>query len=73
MLNNEHNLGEFVFLERLCGFCSFSMRFVVMIDLLSTLTQPVTVAYVSYFILLHRLLILVILQVVYLLYLVIGD
>ena len=41
-----HNLGELVFLEQLCGFCCFSMRFVVMIDLLSTLTQPVTVAYV---------------------------
>ncbi len=42
-----HNLGELVFLDQLCGFCCFSMRFVVMIDLLSTLTQPVTVAYVS--------------------------
>ena len=42
-----HNLGELIFLEQLCGFCCFSMRFVVMIDLLSTLTQPVTVAYVS--------------------------
>jgi chitin synthase len=42
-----HNLGELVFLEQLCGFCCFSMRFVVMIDLLSTITQPVTVAYVS--------------------------
>ena len=42
-----HNLGELVFLEQLCGFCCFSMRFIVMIDLLSTLTQPVTVAYVS--------------------------
>jgi hypothetical protein len=41
-----HNLGELVFLEQLCGFCCFSMRFVVMIDLLSTITQPVTVAYV---------------------------
>ncbi|PPQ79006.1 hypothetical protein CVT25_002315 [Psilocybe cyanescens] len=43
-----HNLGELVFLEQLCGFCCFSMRFVVMIDLLSTLTQPVTVAYIVY-------------------------
>jgi chitin synthase len=41
-----HNLGELMFLDQLCGFCCFSMRFVVMIDLLSTLTQPVTVAYV---------------------------
>lgn len=39
-----HNLGELIFLEQLCGFCCFSMRFIVMIDLLSTLMQPVTVA-----------------------------
>ena len=45
-----HNLGELVFLEQLCGFCCFSMRFIVMIDLLSTLIQPVTVAYVSFFV-----------------------
>lgn len=41
-----HNLAELVFLEQLCGFCCFSMRFVVFIDLLSTIIQPVTVAYV---------------------------
>lgn len=41
-----HNLAELVFLDRLCGFCCFSMRFIVFIDLLSTLVQPVTVAYV---------------------------
>lgn len=43
-----HNLAELVFLDRLCGFCCFSMRFIVFIDLLSTLVQPVTVAYVSF-------------------------
>ena len=43
-----HNLAELVFLDRLCGFCCFSMRFVVFIDLLSTVIQPVTVAYVSF-------------------------
>ncbi|KAJ6488481.1 glycosyltransferase family 2 protein [Mycena vitilis] len=42
-----HNLRELVFLEQLCGFCCFSMRFIDMIDLVSTLTQPVTVAYTS--------------------------
>lgn len=42
-----HNLGELVFLDQLCGFCCFSMRFIVMIDLVSTIIQPVTVAYVS--------------------------
>ncbi|KAG5651222.1 hypothetical protein H0H81_009434 [Sphagnurus paluster] len=45
-----HNLAELVFLEQLCGFCCFSMRFVVMIDLVSTLTQPVTVVYIVYLI-----------------------
>ncbi|KAK6995982.1 glycosyltransferase family 2 protein [Favolaschia claudopus] len=45
-----HNLGELIFLEQLCGFCCFSMRFVVIIDLVSTLTQPVTVAYIVYLI-----------------------
>ncbi|KAH9903379.1 glycosyltransferase family 2 protein [Cubamyces lactineus] len=45
-----HNLAELLFLDQLCGFCCFSMRFVVMIDLLSTLIQPVTVAYIIYLI-----------------------
>ncbi|KAF6741605.1 glycosyltransferase family 2 protein [Ephemerocybe angulata] len=45
-----HNLGELIFLDQLCGFCCFSMRFVVMIDLLSTITQPVTIAYIVYLI-----------------------
>jgi chitin synthase len=42
-----HNLGELAFLDQLCGFCCFSMRFVVMIDLVSTIIQPITVGYVS--------------------------
>ncbi|KAL0060142.1 hypothetical protein AAF712_013068 [Marasmius tenuissimus] len=45
-----HNLGELIFLDQLCGFCCFSMRFVVMIDLISTLIQPVTVVYLTYLI-----------------------
>lgn len=28
-----HNLAELVFLESMCGFCCFSMRFVVLLDL----------------------------------------
>jgi chitin synthase len=44
-----HNLGELMFWDQLCGFCCFSMRFIVMMDLVSTLIQPVTVAYVSVF------------------------
>ncbi|KAI0027842.1 glycosyltransferase family 2 protein [Vararia minispora EC-137] len=43
-----HNLAELVFLDKLCGFCCFSMRFIVMIDLLSTIIQPVSVAYIVY-------------------------
>ncbi|ODO09469.1 hypothetical protein I350_03069 [Cryptococcus amylolentus CBS 6273] len=45
-----HNLAELVFLDELCGFCCFSMRFVVLIDLVSTIIGPVTVAYIGYLI-----------------------
>nr|ODN91163.1 chitin synthase [Cryptococcus depauperatus CBS 7841] len=45
-----HNLAELVFLDQLCGFCCFSMRFVVLIDLVSTIVAPVTVAYIGYLI-----------------------
>lgn len=37
-----HNLAELLFVDRMCGFCCFSMRFVVFIDLASTLIAPVT-------------------------------
>ncbi|KAI8628251.1 glycosyltransferase family 2 protein [Xylariaceae sp. FL1651] len=43
-----HNLMELVPMSQLCGFCCFSMRFVVFIDLLSTVVQPVTIAYIVY-------------------------
>ncbi|PVU87284.1 hypothetical protein BB559_006129 [Furculomyces boomerangus] len=43
-----HNLVELVFLPELCGFCFFSMRFVVFIDLFGTLTMPCTVVYLLY-------------------------
>ncbi|KAG0327731.1 hypothetical protein BGZ99_006992 [Dissophora globulifera] len=45
-----HNLMELVFLPQLCGFCCFSMRFIVMIDLFATLIMPVTVVYIVYLI-----------------------
>ena len=35
-------------MSQLCGFCCFSMRFVIFIDLLSTVVQPVTLAYIVY-------------------------
>jgi chitin synthase len=43
-----HNLFELLFLDQLCGFCLFSMRFVVFIDLFATLVQPATVVYLAY-------------------------
>ncbi|RUP30296.1 chitin synthase, partial [Jimgerdemannia flammicorona] len=43
-----HNLMEVVMLPELCGFCCFSMRFVVLIDLFGTLTLPSTVIYLIY-------------------------
>ena len=45
-----HNLIELIPLQQLCGFCCFSMRFVVFLDLLSTIVAPVTVAYIVYLI-----------------------
>lgn len=45
-----HNLGELVFLPQLCGFCCFSMRFVVFLDLIGTLIMPATVGYLAYLI-----------------------
>ncbi|KAL0950335.1 hypothetical protein HGRIS_010306 [Hohenbuehelia grisea] len=45
-----HNLCELVLLPELFGFCCFSMRFFVFIDLLSTLILPATVVYLVYLI-----------------------
>jgi chitin synthase len=45
-----HNLMELMSISQLCGFCCFSMRFIVFIDLLSTLIQPVFMAYLVYLI-----------------------
>lgn len=45
-----HNMAELIFQENMCGFCCFSMRFVVLIDLISTIIAPVTVAYIGYLI-----------------------
>ncbi|KAK4970538.1 hypothetical protein LTR66_011538, partial [Elasticomyces elasticus] len=47
-----HNLIELIPLQQLCGFCCFSMRFVVFLDLLSTIVQPVIVGYIVYLIVL---------------------
>ncbi|BFZ60506.1 hypothetical protein YB2330_001542 [Saitoella coloradoensis] len=45
-----HNLLELTGLKQLCGFCCFSMRFIVFMDLAATLIQPVTVGYLAYLI-----------------------
>ncbi|KAM5348466.1 hypothetical protein ACJ41O_008290 [Fusarium nematophilum] len=45
-----HNLIELIPMAQLCGFCCFSMRFVVFVDLLSTIVQPVIVMYIVYLI-----------------------
>ncbi|KAH6598617.1 hypothetical protein BASA50_003653 [Batrachochytrium salamandrivorans] len=43
-----HNLLELMNLSELCGFCCFSMRFVVFVDLLATLIQPSALIYLAY-------------------------
>lgn len=45
-----HNLVELAALKDLCGFCCFSMRFVVMVDLLGTVILPATCVYLAYLI-----------------------
>ncbi|KAH9468950.1 hypothetical protein Pst134EA_009475 [Puccinia striiformis f. sp. tritici] len=45
-----HNLGELMFLEDMCGFCCFSMRFFVMLDLVGTVILPSTTIYILYLI-----------------------
>lgn len=43
-----HNLFELMLLPNLCGFCLFSMRFVIFMDLFSTLILPSTVLYMIF-------------------------
>ncbi|KAJ1880663.1 hypothetical protein LPJ57_002113, partial [Coemansia sp. RSA 486] len=45
-----HNLAELMFLKDMCGFCFFSMRFVVFLDLFGTITMPTTLFYFGYLI-----------------------
>lgn len=45
-----HNLVELVMLPQLCGFCCFSLRFIVFLDLFSTVVQPAGMIYVVYLI-----------------------
>lgn len=43
-----HNLLELLLLKNLCGFCIFSMRFIIFMDLFSTVILPSTVIYMMY-------------------------
>lgn len=45
-----HNLAELVWLKEMCGFCCFSMRFVVFIDLFGTVILPATCGYLAFLI-----------------------
>ncbi|OJJ47220.1 hypothetical protein ASPZODRAFT_15898 [Penicilliopsis zonata CBS 506.65] len=45
-----HNLVELAFLQDMCGFCCFSMRFVVLVDLMGTIILPATCVYLGYLI-----------------------
>jgi chitin synthase len=45
-----HNLVELVWLKDMCGFCCFSMRFVVFIDLCGTIILPSSCVYFGYLI-----------------------
>lgn len=45
-----HNLVELMMLKDMCGFCCFSMRFVVLIDLTGTIILPATTVYLGYLI-----------------------
>ncbi|CAD6587719.1 MAG: hypothetical protein TREMPRED_004832 [Tremellales sp. Tagirdzhanova-0007] len=45
-----HNLVELLFLPEMCGFCFFSMRFIVFVDLLGTVILPSTCVYLIYLI-----------------------
>ncbi|RDB20078.1 Chitin synthase 8 [Hypsizygus marmoreus] len=45
-----HNLCELVLLPELFGFCCFSMRFFVFLDLVGTIILPATVVYLVYLI-----------------------
>lgn len=43
-----HNLAELMFVKDMCGFCCFSMRFVVFVDLFGTIILPATCVYLLY-------------------------
>ncbi|KAI0014228.1 glycosyltransferase family 2 protein [Xylariaceae sp. FL0662B] len=45
-----HNLVELMMLRDMCGFCCFSMRFIVFIDLTGTIILPSTCVYIGWLI-----------------------
>ncbi|KAJ3417264.1 hypothetical protein HDV05_005720 [Chytridiales sp. JEL 0842] len=45
-----HTLLELMTIKNLCGFCLFSMRAIVLLDLVSTCVQPSAIIYIGYLI-----------------------
>jgi chitin synthase len=45
-----HNLFELLFMSRMCGVCCFSMKFIIFLDILTTLLLPVSCGYLLYLI-----------------------
>lgn len=45
-----HNLFELLYLNELCGFLCFSMRFVVFLDIMATFVQPAALGYIIFLI-----------------------
>ncbi len=45
-----HNLFRLLFVRRMCGVCCFSMKFMVFIDLLTTIFLPASCSYLIYLI-----------------------
>jgi chitin synthase len=45
-----HNLWELMSVKQLCGCFCFSMRFIIMMDFVSTILQPASILYIGYLI-----------------------
>lgn len=43
-----HNLFELMFMDRLCGVCCCSMKFIIFLDILTTILLPVSCGYLIY-------------------------
>jgi chitin synthase len=45
-----HNLFELLFVDRMCGVCCFSMKFVIFLDIITTMFLPASCLYLLYLI-----------------------